>query len=491
MRSCADILPVEIWDLVIGELALQLEYLLTLAKVCRVFNQLCIARYLLGYGVSAESLAAGSIEIDQGNLPALLVSRSAPPLRWLCCRGLGGNQVLRNFERIKTILNHSPALCRLSLAFRYDLLKSFHDTHRPSEKSLLVALCGLMHAMSSKIAGPVVIMSEGSLFRCTPEDILRWQLHDAGEKPFISKAASKFLRRPIGISSYAIIRDEHEQPIKVKPITSIGSISICSIPSLSGSFQSCTFIVFNSESAHSLYLGRTGTALAAHSISSPELTALLPHITLPALRDVHLNTTTIEPAVLADFLLRHPSIVSFAYDPPEAEPRPSILSPPIAHPALACIRVMHSSDVVAVLDSVGRSPALQDIAFRYDHNLPSAALRRIALQPRDTALQLTLGPPARRGALDKAEIALAESLRCIVRITVDCASVSDARALLPWLNKLPELQRVEFRSARGIFRWGAERRDPHADTVRFLEDAMAGLPRVAEVLVREIPVVIG
>ncbi|KAJ6542938.1 hypothetical protein B0H19DRAFT_1268131 [Mycena capillaripes] len=120
-----------------------------------------------------------------------------------------------------------------------------------------------------------------------------------------------------------------------------------SILSTSPAHKSYTLIV-----AQVLYLHRrqrgitrhsafrtSGYPLAVHSLPSPELTALLPHITVPALRYVHLNTTTIDPTVLAEFLLRHPSIVSFGYEPPNTHPNPPLLNPPIAHPRLNHIRV--------------------------------------------------------------------------------------------------------------------------------------------------------
>jgi hypothetical protein len=494
MRVCDDILPIEIWDLVIQELDSQPEFLLILATVCRAFNDLAIARYLLCVGVSAESMAAGSIEIDGNHLPSLLLSRCTPPISKIAC-SLADEGLLRNLKLARKIITNLPDLREISLAFSRELLKAHPNT---SLKLLTTALCHVMHTMSLRTAGPVFIISGGAVFRCASQDILHWQLHDTEEKSSLSMA-TRFLGRSVRVPAYAIIRDQSDQPIKIKLISSICSVSMRSIPLPTGPYLACTFVVFNRELEDTLHLGRAATSLASHSISSPELTPILPYVTLPALIRVHLNTTTIDPAELSEFLLRHPSVTFLAYEPPDTDFRPLVLlSPPISHPALVHIRVTDSVHVVALLDSIGHSPTLSEIGFHYMRDSPTtvsalaSALGRIALQPRDTTLILRLSSsPGPRRALDAAECALAESLTCVVRIAVDCTSVADARALLPWLDKLPSLRRVEFHSARGIFKWGGGRRDPQEQTMRFLEDAMAGLPRVAEVIVREVPIVVG
>ncbi|KAF7349782.1 hypothetical protein MSAN_01705400 [Mycena sanguinolenta] len=346
--------------------------------------------------------------------------------------------------------------------------------------------------MSSKIAGPVIVMSEGLLFRCTSLDICHWQLHEIPDEILsTSRVTGKFWRRPAGVSAYAIVRDQCEQPVKIKIIPSLSSISIRCFW-----FQACTLIVVNAESTQSLHLGTVGSPLAEHSMPGSELSETLPLVTLPALRRVHLNTTTINASVVADFLVRHPSVTFLAYEPPETDIRPTIvLNPPVTHRELTHIQVSDPIHIPTILDSTGASPALADVSFPYirgDLRIQTAAFalgfafRRLAVHPRPVALTLTLRPPMSRRPLDSAEIAAAESLHCVVRIVAECPSTSDARALLPWLGKLPALARVEFRVGRGVFRWGNARDPQTSGTLRFLDDAMEALPRVAEVMVREV-----
>ncbi|KAJ6474772.1 hypothetical protein C8R45DRAFT_1077457 [Mycena sanguinolenta] len=486
MPNSVDILPVELWDLVLQHLDVPLQSLLTLATVCQSFNRICIQRYLVCHGVSTESLAAGDIEIDGTHLPALLLSCYTPPIQRLSCIG---SALLGNLKLTKRIVKKYLSLRELSLEFPRDILEGHADL---CSHTRLTALYDLIHAMSSKIAGTVIVMSEGLLFRCTPMDILHWQLNEIPDEILsVSRMTSKFWRRPAGISAYAIVRDQCEQPVKVKIILSLSSMSIRCFW-----FQAWTLIVVNAESAYSLHLGTVGPPFAGHSLPGSKLSEILPLLTLPALRRVHLNTTTIDASVVADFILRHPAVTSLAYEPPETDIRPTIfLNPPVAHPGLTHIQVSDPIHIPAVLDSAGASPALAEISFPYirgDLRIQTpafalaSALRRLAIHSRPVALTLTLRPPMSRRPLDAAEIAAAESLHCVVRIVAECPSTSDARTLLPWLSKLPALAQVEFRVGRSVFRWGNAKDPQTSGTLRFLDDAMQSLPMVAEVTVREV-----
>ncbi|KAJ7208363.1 hypothetical protein GGX14DRAFT_396011 [Mycena pura] len=175
--------------------------------------------------------------------------------------------------------------------------------------------------------------------------------------------------------------------------------------------------------------------------------------------------------------------------PPVAAP----LSPgPMQHPGFLSFSATEPIYLIPMLDALGASPNLRSLSFIYTRGAPdsisatqlTATLRRIAARRSDIALVLELGAVTNR-ALTTDEQVVARSLACVRHIDVDCASVAAGRAILPWLDLLPALERVTFRSERGIFQAGGRRRDPHSETMRFLEDAMAGLPNVAEVVLRE------
>ncbi|KAJ7120048.1 hypothetical protein C8R44DRAFT_877523 [Mycena epipterygia] len=493
-RAAEDILPFELWELVVQEFDFFPQSLLTLATICHAFNRLCIARYLLHIGVSSESLASGNIEIAGKDLLALQLSCCAPPIKRFSCTDLSDTSLLPKLKLVKKIALNSPDLAELTLAFTHDLFQDRRRDTGYSQKELLAAVCDILHAASSRTAGPVILMSEEAFFRCDAGDILQWKLHDAEAPSSIAKAR-RLLGRTPRVPGHSIVRDQTGHPIKIKLISSLYSVSVRSLASIPGSLQSCTLIIVNPQSADCLHLGRSSSPMSSHSLSSPELTVMLPHIILPALRRVHLDTTTMDPAALAEFLLRHPALVFLAYEPPDTDIRPPLLlSSPIAHPGLASIRVTDPIHLIPLLDSVGHSPALAEIAFRYARSSAgsaaklTSALRRLGLHPRDTTLVLQLASTSKR-VLDAEERAVAQSLQRVSRVYVDCTSVADGRALLPWLDLLPAVRRVEFRSVRGIFRWGGQHRDPHGGTLSFLEDAMEGLPRVSEVVVRENPVV--
>ncbi|KAJ7208355.1 hypothetical protein GGX14DRAFT_454435 [Mycena pura] len=354
-----------------------------------------------------------------------------------------------------------------------------------------------MHDMSMRSAGSVIVLSQEALFRCEPDDLLQWQLHDEQAPSSISRART-FFRGNTRMQGpgHVILRDDSSQPIKLKLIPSLLSISMRSISSNSGPFRPATLLVVNPHSAVRLHLGRSGNTLTARSLPDPELAAILPHLVLPTLRFLHIDMATTDRAALATFLQRHPKIQFLFYDPPDATLRPWPLLPfPMQHPELVSISVTNPLDVIPALDALGASPNLRSLSFRYTRGAPesasatqlTAALRRIAERSGYIALVLVLGAVANR-ALTADEQVTARALVGVRHVDVDCANVAAGRAILPWLNLLPALERVTFRSGRGIFRWGGSRRDPHSDAMRFLEDAMAGLPNVAEVVLRENPV---
>ncbi|KAJ7731556.1 hypothetical protein DFH07DRAFT_991783 [Mycena maculata] len=474
-RIAQEILPAELWELIMQDSDLAPDSLLVLAAVCRIFNQLCIARYFLRIGVPADALAAGNINIESRHISALRISCFPARIQRLSFTEFSNVGLRGNLLSVHRIIKNSPELCEINLDFADDL---FGIPPTDYQQNLLRSLCDIMHTMSSRKQGPVIMLSADGLFRCDPDDIMQWQLH-----PKIANLRT-YCRRPTWNPGHLIIRDPSGYPVKIDMIPSIRSVSLCYIPSNSEASQTFTFIIINPQSADCLRLGRSGTARSSHSMDSSELCALLLQIVLPLLLHVEIHTTTIDPTVLTQFLLRHPKVTFLAYEPPATDIRqPCLLDPPIIHPALTDIRVNDLMHLIPLLDGIGASPTLSFICFPHTRDSVTAcarltaALRRIALLPRTITLVLAL-PIAPRRVLDADERTVAQTLHCVAHIDVQCPSVTAARALLPWLDLLPALQRVEFRSLRGVFQWSGQ-------AVPFLREAMARLPRVSEVVVHE------
>ncbi|KAJ7098461.1 hypothetical protein C8R43DRAFT_251450 [Mycena crocata] len=493
-----DILPLEVWEVVFQHVELSAHSTPAIARVCRPFNQLGIAQYLLRAGVSSKALAEGDINIASQHLPILQISCCLSLKRLSCDVWLH-----RDFTALQKTIANFPHLRQISLAFLENVLarEPTTDGARPlrsaTRQSRLRALCDIIQTISSRIGERGVLLNQEMLFRFLPDDIPQWQLYQK-DRPPLAKARN-LLRRSPEMPVYAVVRDSLGRPTKITLPSSLHSLSITEFPSATGSQPSSPLLILNPQFADALRLGPSGTSLALHSLTSLELTPILPHLVMPALTYLFVETKTVDPASLGKFIQHHSDLRWFLYGPPTADkhmrppPIPILGSYPISLPLLLSIAVTDPLQLISILDTLGHSPCLYEFGFHFHQDTATStsnltsALRRIALHPRHTKLVLRLGTTSKRALADD-ERAVAQSLHRVVRIDVECSSVSEARALLPWLDLLPALERVEFRSARGIFRWSARRRDPHGETVRFLEDAMAALPRVAEVFVRENPI---
>ncbi|KAJ7662498.1 hypothetical protein B0H17DRAFT_1144285 [Mycena rosella] len=150
-RTAQDPLPIELWDLVVLKLDVQPVFILILAT-------LCIAHYLLSAEVSAEFLATGTIDIDGHHLPALQLPCCAPPLKRLSCTGFAISAVLPSLKLVQEIVEISPELWDLTLGFSHHLFKGSSTDTTTSPEVLLAVLCSVMYTMSSKMAGPVVVI---------------------------------------------------------------------------------------------------------------------------------------------------------------------------------------------------------------------------------------------------------------------------------------------------------------------------------------------
>ncbi|KAJ7088046.1 hypothetical protein B0H15DRAFT_842137 [Mycena belliarum] len=487
MRTATDILPIELWALVIHELKLiprtaerirrteaeRLRTLRAFASVCRALNDLCITRYLNGAGVATEALATGNIEINVRHLAAVQLACCAPPIRRLVLNGFIGLRVLKT---IRSIVQNAAQLEDLTIELGQDVfvVSGFVQDFRGA---VLTVLCDVMHILASRISGPVFVLSNGTISWCEPGDILQWQLLDVAPT-----GNARGARRTPG---YCILRDIAGKQIKTPDvITSLFTLSVRCIASISR-----TLVVINPCSARDLE-GMATLRLGRSSMTDAEISTVLTHIRLPELHTLHLATAHISSPALDQFLRQHPALVHLTYDPPTADAASPILDVPATHPGLTSIVTTHPAQLTPLLDALGTSPSLTSLTLPYAHRNPalSAALHRLALHPRPTHLTLLLASPGKR--LPTAEDA-ALALTCVTQVTIECPTLGAAHALFPWLAALPALQRVEFAcaSAAGTApaRWVRSRRATEGKRARFLADAEMALPRVEEVIYREPP----
>ncbi|KAJ7146997.1 hypothetical protein C8R44DRAFT_758562 [Mycena epipterygia] len=472
------LLPIELWDCIFRELPD--DPLLRISATCRAFNDLCMPIYLLRRGIPSHSLAAGDLAIQSSLIKALQLSFYIPPIKCLSCQ-FYGLSVYEHMSSLRNLILRSPSIRRLELIFLEDLSTAhLNGPLSPMPRKAVMNLFrDILYAVSERFKGPAVIVGWQDIFTCRPRDIRRWKIHEfhfsGGLRNYIRSA----FQTPHPVRT--TIRLHNGASANVFPIRSIISAHIYDIPSITRRpSASSTLIVLNHEHITSLVLGYTEHSYR-HSIAGDELSVVLPCITLPALYSIALNTDSIDPVILSQFLTRHKALLSLEYDAVGTQTHTgALITPAIALPLLNRINATDAASLVRLLDAFDTSPKLSNIGFCYDRSSPeniaalNGLLRRLALRPKVTQLQLVL-TTTNAQPLDEEERAIASSLECVRSVHMNCLRRETAQNILPWLALLPRLERVDF----GFLMATADAEDK----ARFRWEVAAALPPGVELLV--------
>ncbi|KAF8200515.1 hypothetical protein K438DRAFT_1933070 [Mycena galopus ATCC 62051] len=322
------------------------------------------------------------------------------------------------------------------------------------------ALHDVLYAVCMKIHGTVVVLHNQQLLRYSLPDVCGWRL------PQLS--ASPQLHPSLGL--------------RVEGSADFSSVSMLKVTSPLGS----STVIVPHPPIFALNLGGYGWG-AQNALTSAEITALLPYLSFPRLQTLHIETESIDPGALGEFLLRHSEISCLSYEPSEGiDSIPLLIDPPIAHPGLRKLFVgTRITDFLPLLDRVTVSPLLSEFAFPYSRDSASGitalkfTIRHIAERTSQLESELTIhlridGRNTR--ALDAGEQSLARALLNVHHIRIECRSFESAWTMFPWLALLPALRKLEFRYMKK--RPGLELA---AQMAQFLKDARSKLPHVAEV----------
>ncbi|KAJ7049048.1 hypothetical protein C8F01DRAFT_1185978, partial [Mycena amicta] len=478
-----EILPIELWDNVFSALDTSQSSFLVLSTVCRVFNEVAIARFLLREGVTREALATKDLEIEPCSLRAIALSLSLCPLCRLVCTLPVDGRLLGHLRCLERIIARSPQIEELCLEFSQDILA----VGAKRATAALDVVYGLLHRIAQTNSSSVAVLSGAFIFRCNAEDVLQWKLRDtdfAGSS--LARARKLFGRRPSAQTpGFVVLRDAKGQAIRLPVLPYLSGISVRRMgfaPPTSPAYLPGTLIEFNPGRGNYLTLGPKRPSPGAHTLSGTPLSAVLTQLYMPSLRFLEIVTDGILLDTLAAFLRRHKAtLVQIAYAPLRAYTTP-LIREAISLPKLVSLRTNNPIHLIALLDAFGESPALRSLTFKYAANTPSILgpiLTRIQAHPRQLALYIQLvdgavGPSFATPTFSAPVEAATRALTNITTVDIECPSLTSqpTRAIIPWLALFPALERVTFRSTQGIFRWGARRQDPHPNTMRFVESTM-------------------
>ncbi|KAJ6529028.1 hypothetical protein DFH09DRAFT_1185444 [Mycena vulgaris] len=268
-------------------------------------------------------------------------------------------------------------------------------------------------------------------------------------------------------------------------LTEIKSVDILSLRDDPGPFRSYTIIIFNIQSLTNL------TFWGGADMPVEQVSAMLPHLTLPALRHLTLRIDGIDSTSLGDFLLRNTALETLAFRPwGEAEPKHTRwISPPIAHPGLTQISASGADNINGLMKCLHRSPLLGNFDYTLSETENLIALnptfRLLSHRSRDADLALSIyGVEGSDEPFADEEAAnIARALHCIPSVEIRCWSARLALKTLPWLVLFPGLRHVTF--CLYIRGWAPRRNsdDPElqAELAMLIHEATATLSQVQEI----------
>ncbi len=179
-------LPNELWDLIFHYFDGQV--LLTVAGVCRGFNELAIGVYLLREGISAISIQEGHLDVSCDVLVALQRLCSKPPFQRLRCT-FSGDHVLQKLRLLQNIVSALPTLRELHVHLPPDVFSTWLFTPRETRQRLAALRDGL-YSMCMKISGPVIVPHSQQLLKYTLQDVVGWQLPHLSARPLLDSDKS-------------------------------------------------------------------------------------------------------------------------------------------------------------------------------------------------------------------------------------------------------------------------------------------------------------
>ncbi|KAJ7098516.1 hypothetical protein B0H15DRAFT_821016 [Mycena belliarum] len=304
-------LPLELWERILGELTY--DDLISAAHVCRAFNDRCIAIHLRRNGVAPELTTSGTLHIRSHLLLFFQLARLPPRLQihTVVCH-FWTFHILRDMKALQSFIRRSPGLTGLRLSFVGNLMKAHtYDTYFPySQRALMTELCDIIRRMVRISAAPVFVVGSGHLYHATPRDLAAWGFrhfvcrHAIGRVAWFDRARAVLKPKDMCPNLYLPV---HLNDDRQKLVTrSLHSIELRAIPSTTYEAGPLTLIEFDTDSAKELELG--GYSRDRYpDIYGPALAAILPLLTLPALRNLTISKE-VDPTLLSQFLERHPSI---------------------------------------------------------------------------------------------------------------------------------------------------------------------------------------
>ncbi|KAJ7135141.1 hypothetical protein C8R46DRAFT_1235240 [Mycena filopes] len=293
-----------------------------IALVSRRFNELSTRAWLERHGIKPSQLSSRHAVIHS-DFPAEAFAAlrcalflRAQPLAGLTCTMTSAVDSKDILQLASLLTWFNPRLATTELDFGRDMIPQ--STTKPIARALNSLLC----AVAADSPTTVFVLKDG-LFTCRPDALRRWS------------PATGHYEGGRSESTYSTVRMHDGSRQSVPTIRSLHTLSIKSPLDASASadspFDKWKLVVVDSASLTDLQL--------SIKLSTPEWTAILSALSLPALACLGLWAEAITTATSTRFLNRHPKIRTIKYMSPTADALPAGCAP-LRLPALETLNTL-------------------------------------------------------------------------------------------------------------------------------------------------------
>ncbi|KAF7297308.1 hypothetical protein MIND_00964100 [Mycena indigotica] len=450
------VLPVELWELILDEMSD--GGLVEVAKVCRALNTLALRLY---FHRNKMEVCQGALDIRSHLLRALFLAVHRPEgvssltvTFWTFGKGQG---VLM----LRDIVERWPSLTEIHLNWPQNILTRNPDLEanygRPISAAVFLGALWEVLVVVARRGGSsqAIIVANGTLQRCEMGALAAAKLGRARVE--LDYAYSRRAGRLTRILSTILLRREQalrSVETEVRPRFVIraktGDIRIermerVSVAPLNLNGCCDTLVQFGSTSLR-LQMGA--------GLSAADISAVLPHIRLPALTRLEIGSPDIASVALQKFIDAHPQLHTFTL----SCAWPSSPAHHVLPRTTTCTVAAHEhvSAIPAFLGAFGlnvRSPSgLLVVEFTWrritaeQRAAAAAVFACVGRHPAASHLELRLPSDfaASSDADAAAEIVALGSLVSTALVAVTCYSLAEARALLPLLAHLPVLRHLQM-----------------------------------------------
>ncbi|KAJ7062841.1 hypothetical protein C8F01DRAFT_1135418 [Mycena amicta] len=451
-KTATQSLPLEIWDCIFEYLSD--ERILVMARVCKLFNERCISTHFLRHDITPEDLEAGHLKVHSDDLRILLLhTYLRQTLKTLDCT-IDIEDNLQALSALTRIIELSPQFHSLQIRFvteaKHPCAYQYAPDHTGSSSQRDAIFRKLLRALSV----PVAFVSNGGIFMVQPRDLGEWNVNAVGPSIGHFSWLKKEGYNTSGYSRIGFIVSrgfgKSAKEIYLEPIYSASFQRV----GVADNSKASPFVLvtINSEKACKLDL-RPPMVDSDLPASNAQLTAILRHISLPALSTLVI-ATAVEPSVLGDFLQRHDTsleVLDLACTTGTFQLASH--NQRIHLPALKNIICPHPQDLQALLDSLDSIPLLDHVFLPYARSdgAFALALRRLSLLGLTSSgitLELDVPTAALHSALPSEphdyECQVISTLFCVHRIRILVSRAVDAFPMLPWLAMFPAIRSILF-----------------------------------------------